>query len=327
MLFRSADIIPFAFIHFQIWTQKKFAFTNTQKKNASIVTVKYILYFWFLDCLYMTIFNQWEVWIYVLGIITLVKIFYSLAIAFLGKKQKNIVLDISLVFDFLLGIGLTVYLIYLIPESSRNLQTIVTTIVAAVYGGLLTLVGVAWTIRKGDKDRKEDLERRDKEKAEEERKRLVPYIRITRGEVPLCAVNASAYNCVKLHDLGKQHFFSYIIKDFNIKNISESNIFLKGIYIDDKYFSFSYDNVIEKNTVCQIQTTRNSEYQSAESLKKLSLIVADTVGNEYEVSCTLHNKPGGYIEEYTDQDEKFTGFRSTYTIENLSLPKLIPKEN
>lgn len=56
--------------------------------------------------------------------------------------------------DFLVGIGLTVYLIYLIPE--KELQTIILTIVAALYGGLITLVGVAWTIKKSDKDRKED---------------------------------------------------------------------------------------------------------------------------------------------------------------------------
>ncbi len=69
------------------------------------------------------------------------------------------------------------------------------------------------------------------------------------------------------------------------------------------------------------------EYQSAESLKKLSIIVADTVGNEYEVSCTFYNKPEGIIEEYNDKDEKLTVCRSTYTVENLSLPKLISKEN
>ena len=132
-------------------------------------------------------------WIYILGVITLIKIFYGLSVTFLGKKQKNAILDISIVFDFLLGVGLTVYLIYLIPDEFNNLQTIVTAIIAAVYGGLLTLVGVAWTIKKGDKDRKEDLERHDREKMEEERKRLVPYIKISIGDNITSFVNAELH--------------------------------------------------------------------------------------------------------------------------------------
>ena len=151
-----AIINPFAFFYLQLWLQNKTTFSETQKKNASVVTVKYILYFWFLDCLYMAIFNQLKIWIYILGILTLVKVFYSLTITFLGKKQKNIVFDISLLFDFLLGITLTVYLIYLIPDKFMNLQTIVTAVIAAVYGGLLTLVGVAWTIRHSDKQKRDD---------------------------------------------------------------------------------------------------------------------------------------------------------------------------
>ncbi|MDE7433172.1 MAG: hypothetical protein K2N34_14835 [Lachnospiraceae bacterium] len=151
-----AVIIPFAFIYFQLWPQKKFTLTDVRKKDASVITVRYILYFWLLDCLYMTIFNQWKILVYILGLIILIKIFYSLSVTFLGKKQKNTILDISIVLDFLLGLGLTVYLIYLIPDRLSNLQTIITAIVAAVYGGLLTLVGVAWTIKYSEKQKHED---------------------------------------------------------------------------------------------------------------------------------------------------------------------------
>lgn len=49
-----------------------------------------------------------------------------------------------------------IYLIYKIPTQFENLQTIITTIVAAVLGGALTLVGVAWTIKKSDKDKREE---------------------------------------------------------------------------------------------------------------------------------------------------------------------------
>ncbi len=322
-----AVIIPFAFIHFQLCIQKKFAFTDEQKKNASVVTVKYVLYFWFLDCLYMTIFNQWKVWIYILGIITLVKIFYNLAITFLGKKQKNIILDISLVFDFLLGIGLTVYLIYLIPESLQNLQTIVTTIVAAVYGGLLTLVGVAWTIRKGDKDRNDDLKRRDEEKTEEARKQFVPYVKMAYAETVAGSVNASAHSNLQLNNLKSKNFYSFTISNFYIKNISNSNIILLGIFINDNYFEFSNDKLVEKDTACQVQTTRNWEYASEKPLKKLTLVIADVLDNQYEIDCTYTNKTEGTMEVLSNDEKEYTGFRSKYSVSSVSLPKLISKEN
>ena len=59
-----------------------------------------------------------------------------------------------MVFDFVLGVGLSIYLIYIIPN--EGLQNIIIPIVSAVYGGLLTLVGVAWTIKKSDSDRKQE---------------------------------------------------------------------------------------------------------------------------------------------------------------------------
>jgi hypothetical protein len=60
---------------------------------------------------------------------------------FLPQKKRGW----GLLQDFMWGIAITVYLIFMIPGES--LQTIVLTITAAVYGRLLTLVGVAWTIK------------------------------------------------------------------------------------------------------------------------------------------------------------------------------------
>lgn len=322
-----AVVIPFAFIHFQHWSQKKLSFTEEQKKNANVVTVKYILYFWFLDCLYMTLFNQWILWIYILGIITLIKIFYGLTITFLGKKQKSAIFDLSIVFDFLLGVGLTVYLIYLIPDKFNNLQTIVTAIVAAVYGGLLTLVGVAWTIRKGDKDREEDLGRRDKEKAEDERKRLVPYIKISIGDNITSFVNAELHkkNCDYLQD---KIWYCFTIKEFNIKNVSNSNILILGINVNGKYYEFGYHQLLERNGVCQIQTTRNWDYISITPLKELELVVSDVMDNKYKISCKFSTKSKGVMKETTEQGEVVNiRYGSEYTIESVSIPKYLQKEN
>ena len=324
-----AVVIPFAFIHFQLWSQKKLSFADDQKKNANVVTVKYILYFWFLDCLYMVIFNQWILWIYILGIITLVKIFYGLAVTFLGKKQKNAILDISIVFDFLLGVGLTVYLIYLIPDEFNNLQTIVTAIIAAVYGGLLTLVGVAWTIKKGDKDRKEDLERHDREKMEEERKRLVPYIKISIGDNITSFVNAELHKINLNEDYQQEKiWYCFTIKEFCIKNISVSNLLILGVSLNGKYYEFAYNQLVEQNGVCQVQTTRNWDYICAEPLRNLKLIVSDIIGNRYSISCKFSTELKGTIKDINEQDETVvTRYGSTHTVESVSIPEYISKES
>ena len=72
------------------------------------------------------------------------------------SAKKNIINLIGFILDTLSFLTLMIYLIYKIPTQFENLQTIITTIVAAVLGGALTLVGVAWTIKKSDKDKREE---------------------------------------------------------------------------------------------------------------------------------------------------------------------------
>lgn len=288
-----AVIIPFAFINFQLVMQKKLILTDEQNKNANIVIIKYILYFWFLDCLYMTIFNQWKIWVYILGIITLIKIFYSLTNTFLGKKQKNTILDLSLIFDLLLGIALTVYLIFLIPDQFTNLQTIVTTIVAAVYGGLLTLVGVAWTIRKGDKDRKGDLEQRDKEKIEEERKKYKPIFNVF----------VTAYSGI-LADIPEAFFqptdgflpYSETeqcniwneIAPFLIHNMDFSSFYVYGFKINDIIVAFSSYRFVDKNKFVRI--TFPNVFFTPRKVENISILVVDLLDNIYDVNLNFESK-------------------------------------
>lgn len=72
------------------------------------------------------------------------------------KKILTVLKMVSIILFSLLAIALTVFLIYMIPERFEKLQTIITAIVSAVYGGLLTLVGVAWTIKYAEKQKRED---------------------------------------------------------------------------------------------------------------------------------------------------------------------------
>ena len=71
---------------------------------------------------------------------------------------------IIIILDIVSVLALIGYLIYLIPggEENNNLQEIVLALVSSVFGGALTLSGVAWTIKKTDNDRKEDERKKAK---------------------------------------------------------------------------------------------------------------------------------------------------------------------
>ena len=149
--------IPVGFAYWGVLCTKKHNPTEQQKKNMNVTLGKCTLLFWLYDLLFMAIFNQWHVMIYIFGLLSIVIIFTNIICVFLSENK---LLNKMISFDLLVGVGLSVYLIYLLPD--EQLKTIVTAVVAALYGGILTLVGVAWTIRHSDKERKDEEKKKAK---------------------------------------------------------------------------------------------------------------------------------------------------------------------
>ena len=229
-------------------------------------------------------------------------------------------------------IAITIYLIFLI--SNDALQTIVLSITAAVYGGLLTLVGVAWTIKDTNEKRKEDLLRVENERKEEERKKHIPYIRVSfdMANLPPVVVNA---NITKGLDFEKKEdltllknkvFYSVNIKNFDIKNISSQNIIIKGIIVHGKFYEFSSEEILEPNVCCKIQTTNNWWIPVAHPTDKLTLIVSDVIGNLYEIECHIsYDIETSRHQIATVGDEEYTGFEYSYIVTSVGLPIFIPR--
>ena len=128
-----AILIPISVINFLYFGVKGKNFTKQQIivgiKNAFVQ----IGYMWILDIFYMCIFNQWLIAIWVFGSLILIINIIALINNFLSKVK---ILKKLIPIDVLITIGVTVYLIYIIPDAV--LQNIITTIMAAFYGGLLT---------------------------------------------------------------------------------------------------------------------------------------------------------------------------------------------
>ena len=184
MIFGSAFIINYYNVAFSWWwagfvifavyfpvfmfgirkyLEKEKSYTPEQIKKSKKNCLKYVLFYWLIDLFYMSIFNYWQtsgdsqkIWFvlqFIFGGLAMVYIFYNLTRVFLANGEKH---WWGLLQDFIFGIAITIYLIYLMP-STNGLQNVVSTIIAAVYGGLLTLVGVAWTIKSANDDKKKEL--------------------------------------------------------------------------------------------------------------------------------------------------------------------------
>jgi len=147
--------IPTFFLSLLMFHIKNDHPSEEAKQKSSLNIMKSILLYWLIDLLYMSIFNDWLIPTFIFGILSIVIIFFNLTNAFLNGAKS---LRFFIVLEMILALIMSGYLIFIIPNDS--LQEIVLTITAALYGGVLTLVGVAWTIKKGDSERQE-LDRRN----------------------------------------------------------------------------------------------------------------------------------------------------------------------
>lgn len=231
-----------------------------------------VAYLWLLDLFYMVSFNNWLVWIYALGIILLLIAIRNLIKVFLGKTE---VFKKFILVDLLIALILTAFLIYKIPEKYGSLQSIVTTIVAAVYGGMLTLTGVAWTIKRQDEIRKEDIAKREEERKQEEIERAKPiftcevlsipqyYI----SELPRCEIEVyKNAEDMRINTYGQ------------IDNSEHSTIKLEKLYFK-KWVNIKSNNLVLKNksVILQFKTPKRTD----EWDEFCFLQVKDCLGNKY----------------------------------------------
>lgn len=201
---------------------------------------------------------------------------------------------------------------------------------AGAIGGVCTLLGVSWTIGKGNEEKKNDLIRIEKERKEEERKKHIPYIKIASDLLANYDVNARVYNRLDLDDpiqrkiLKENVFYAIHIDDFIIKNVSSSNIIIIGVVVNKDVYWIENKMLLEKNATCMIKTTGNSWINLASLLQHFSIILEDVLENVYEVECTFDLTPSNTetIECGPDDEIKLTGYFDQYLITNTMLPKL-----
>lgn len=149
-----AVISPFALANFKINMLAKGNYTEEQKKAATSKLGIMMLSIWYADFTFICMFMNWLIAFFILAGLYLIKMIYNVSSVLVNRKDATTYPNFLIIGDFVLSFLLLTLLIYKI--SDQTLQTIVIALSAALIGGLLTLLGVIMTIKKSDKDRKED---------------------------------------------------------------------------------------------------------------------------------------------------------------------------
>ena len=215
---------------------------------------------------------------YIFGSLILFVVFMNLAGAFTYPKERTGLEKWGLLQDFLLGIGLSIYLIYIIPD--YDLRVIVIPVVAAVYGGLITLVGVGWTIRKSDHDRKEE--------------------QIQKNRPLVFIVNPTGEQAKKYIEVQLDKFYSngegfsgsakYYLDYFMIKNADYSFSSLKGICINNDLIYMSIAQVFDKGKT--YRCIFNLQFKYREKIKKVYLLLEDLFEHYYALEVNFKTMKG-----------------------------------
>lgn len=247
--------------------------SSDEKQKASLNTCKNIVLYWLFDLFFLSIVNDWLVPMFVFGIMALIIVAINLSDAFLnGAKSLRFFIALELV----LSLVASVFLIYKIPNCT--VQDIVLTISAALIGGVFTLLGVAWTIKKGEADRRDDLLRIEKERRDDDRKKFVPFVNFYTDPVVL----PNHYITIKNINFADDNAFdTYTIGSFSIKNTDFTPFCIVGFSFNNHVAICSPASYIDRQWIVEIGF--NEDLILPEPLSEFAICATDLLGNTYKI--------------------------------------------
>ena len=267
-------IILFGIGALKVWTKNnsKMEITPEMDKAANERMVRYILFYWLCNLFYMACFIKNDVCKYIFGGLILLIVFMNLVSVFTYPKERSKFEKWGMLQDFLVGVGLSVYLIYIIPNES--VKEVVIPIVAAIYGGLLTLTGVAWTIRQGQKERSEDRKQLEEDRKQEEIKRAKPLFSFSMLYGDNIDVTGEKV-CFAPDDLGRFECYSFI------ENSEHSVFTMKRVFHDKKWIPLVGNTVCLPNSKTLFCFKINEPFNRSNDIV---LEIEDSLGNKYYYS-------------------------------------------
>ena len=192
----------------------------------------------------------------------------------ISKPKKVMEYGSLVIFCILVLIGVS-YIISFLNSEIDGYQTFVT-LLAALLGGGLTLVGVAWTIKDGNEKRQNELERIENERKEEERKKYRPFVNVytNKEDTPNHTMTIENINFSSSCDSPL-----YTIKPFCIRNTDFTSFCIKGIYFNNCEATCSPLSYIDKKWIVCFDFTENLHMD--EVLNSMGILATDLLGNKY----------------------------------------------
>lgn len=197
------------------------------------------------------------------------------------KKRKSVfikILGVALFLAFIVGAAIV---IYRIPD--EKISDILLTIISAIIGGALTLIGVAWTIRNGAKERERVENRREKERAEEEKKKAKPYF-------TFCMMQQGNYDITNKM-VCFEDIETLMLRQASaiIKNSNNSVFTIEQLYHDGKWYAILANNVVLPGENMYLNFTFN-DYSN------IFLKIKDILGNDYYYELKLVQPPKAIVD-------------------------------
>lgn len=286
------DIVSQIIINHTNWLCR--VFENDIAKKIHYFCSIIIFYAFFVVFMFAFYYSKMNIGFYIIGIIGLLwligSILDTLLLDITGLRKRNRfgilsnLYKFSCMFDFIVFVFISVFLLYNI--TNPNLQNVVISIYSAVVGGGLTLVGVIITIKK-----------QEKENREQDRLRYYPYfnIFINMGEnidFESCYLIDTAVNVIKEKDINKkpleENEVIYYMDTLVFQNSDHSNFVIDKITINDKPL-YKKQKLVLKNEKFDIANT-NYFISVKDKLPKIKLYISDMLKNNYIFKIDFQSK-------------------------------------
>lgn len=266
-------IIVFSFSALSYFAINNQTIFNIHLSQNHIVLIT--IFFISCDFFFVANFEFNNIGIFITGGILALVILLKLLYAFTNSYSKS---KIILLFDFLFLVALTVFLIHKIQDT--KLTDIITAIVSAIYGGLMTLAGVILTIN----DQKND-------KKESRKLSVLPYFNCTPY---ICDVdgNDKLLHCVMFKSKFKKNDANSIsqnekniLKFGYILNTDKIEFTIKKIICDSKEYLCFEDSIVYKNELFMILVYLDEN--EVKEYEKIQLVVEDIDMNLYKYNLII----------------------------------------
>ena len=182
---------------------------------------------------------------------------------------------ISLVFDAIIALILSVYIVYIIEDT--KLQNITLVLVSSFIGALVILLGTMKTISYTKcENRKEEI------------KSLKPYL-LLGSEDKKIKVSDSIFNSSILTNeiVSGKGLIESIVRDANIKVSNQNDCIVIGLIINDKYYPYDKKTFLERGSSIRFNVLNGQLLDFVDEIDNISIVCEDVLGNAYKYMLNL----------------------------------------